>query len=66
MNKKIAGTEIEEIRKQVEKEFPEDPALQEVHIARKFIAKEAELAGMSYIEFIRLWKKQKDAGIIGD
>lgn len=66
MNKKIAGAEIEEIRKQVEKEFPEDPALQEVHIARKFIAKEAELAGMSYIEFIKLWKKQKDAEVTGN
>ncbi len=31
-----------EIKKMVEEEFPEDSALQQVHIARKIIAKEAE------------------------
>lgn len=34
--------EMEEIKKEVKKEFPEDYALQQVHIARKIIAKEAE------------------------
>lgn len=39
---KTKDREIEEIRKKVYKEFPNDPALQQVHIARKIIAKEAE------------------------
>ncbi|MCG2727985.1 MAG: hypothetical protein L6244_04995, partial [Candidatus Methanoperedenaceae archaeon] len=47
-----------EIRKRVEEEFPDDPALQQVHIARKIIAKEAELEGLSFIEYIKLVGKQ--------
>jgi hypothetical protein len=38
---RIKEKEIKEIRIAVEKEFSEDPALQQVHIARKIIAKEA-------------------------
>jgi hypothetical protein len=45
---KIAEKEIEGIRKTVEAEFPDDPALQQVHIARKIIAREAELEGLSF------------------
>ena len=44
--------EVEEIRKEVESEFPDDPALQEIHIARKIIAREAEKEGLSYLEYI--------------
>jgi len=44
--------ELEEIRKEVESEFPDDPALQEIHIARKIIAREAEKEGLSYLEYI--------------
>jgi hypothetical protein len=40
---KITESEMEEIRKMVKLEFPNDPALQQVHIARKIIAREAEL-----------------------
>ena len=50
---KITREELEEIRKMVEEEFPDDPALQQVHIARKIIAKEAEQEGLSYLEYIR-------------
>jgi hypothetical protein len=50
---KITGKEKEEIKKMVEEKFPDDPALQKVHIARKIIAKEAEHAGLSYLEYIR-------------
>lgn len=35
---KIKEKDIEEIRRVVEKEFPCDPALQQVHVARKIIA----------------------------
>ncbi len=52
----IKEKEIKEIRIAVEKEFPEDPALQQVHIARKLIAKEAESEGLSFLEYIRFGK----------
>jgi hypothetical protein len=38
----------------VPKDCPEDPALQQIHIARKIILKEAELAGKSYFDYIKL------------
>lgn len=55
---KITEKEAEEIKRMIEKEFPNDPALQQVHIARKIIAREAELKGLSYIEYIKLLRKQ--------
>jgi len=55
---KITEKETEEIKRMIEKEFPNDPALQQVHIARKIIAREAELEGLSYIEYIKLLRKQ--------
>lgn len=55
---KITEKEAEEIKRMIEKEFPNDPALQQVHIARKIIAREAELEGLSYIEYIKLLRKQ--------
>jgi hypothetical protein len=42
----------------VEEEFPEDPALQQIHVARKIIAKEAELKGLTFFECIKTIKKQ--------
>ena len=39
-------------------EFPEDPALQQVHIARKIIAKEAQLEGLSFFEYVKLLGKR--------
>jgi hypothetical protein len=42
----------------VEEEFPNDPALQQVHIARKIIAREAELKGLSFLEYIKSLRKQ--------
>lgn len=49
---------VEGIRRVVEEEFPDDPALQQVHIARKILAKEAELEGLSFLEYIKLLRKQ--------
>ncbi len=37
---------------EVEQEFPNDPVLQQVHIARKIIARKAELSGLSFLEDI--------------
>jgi len=44
---------IEALRASAAKEFPDDPALQSVHIARKLLARGAELEGVSYLEHIR-------------
>lgn len=49
----ITEKEMEEVRKMIEAEFPDDPALQQVHIARKIIAREAELEGLSFLKYIK-------------
>ncbi len=49
--------DIDKIRKDVELEFPDDLALQQVHIARKIIAKEAEMKGLKYLDYIKLITK---------
>ena len=53
--------EIKEIKKKIECEFPNDFALQQIHIARKIIAKEAEKKGLSYLDYIKLINKDIDA-----
>ncbi|MBA7568539.1 hypothetical protein ES708_10268 [subsurface metagenome] len=45
--------EIEKIKGEVELEFPNDPAMQQVHIARKIIAKKAKKKGLTYLEYIK-------------
>jgi hypothetical protein len=55
---KIKEKDIQKITKMVEQEFPEDPALQQIHIARKIIAKEAELKGITFFEYIKSSRKQ--------
>ena len=54
---KITEKEMEEVRKMVKAEFPDDHALQQVHIARKIIAKEAELEGLSFLGYVKLFGK---------
>ena len=49
----IKEKDLQETKAMVEKEFPDDPALQQVHIARKIIAKEAELEGLSFLEYVK-------------
>lgn len=53
----LKDKDIEEIKKEMEIEFPDDIALQQVHIARKILAKEAELKGVSYFEYINQLSK---------
>ena len=45
----------------MELEFPEDFALQQIHIARKILAKEAELKGLKYIDYIKSITKDIEA-----
>lgn len=44
---RLSEEEIEQIRKEVLEEFPDDPALQQVHIARRILALEAQKQGKS-------------------
>ncbi|MGV9200438.1 MAG: hypothetical protein ACOC4M_16650 [Promethearchaeia archaeon] len=53
--------ELEKIQKEIEKEFPHDHALQQIHIARKILAKEAESKGMSYLEYIKSVSKDVES-----
>ena len=55
---KITEKEMEEVRKMAKAEFPDDPALQQVHITREIIAKEAELEGLSFLEYVRSFGKR--------
>ncbi len=52
--KKISKKELSQITKMIEKEFPEDPALQQVHIARQIIRREVELNKMDFGDYVRL------------
>ena len=52
--------EVEKIQKEIEKEFPHDHALQQIHMARKILAKEEESKGMTYLEHIK--SVSKDTG----
>lgn len=54
----LTENDIKNIKKTVEEEFPNDPALQQVYIARKIIAKEAELRGMSFLEYIKSFRQK--------
>lgn len=56
---KIKEVDIKEIRSMVAEEFRHDPALQQVHIARKIIAKEAESRGLSFLRYIMSLSKEK-------
>lgn len=55
---KLTEEELEGIKKVVEAEFPHDPALREVHIARKIISREAEKEGLSFVEYVKLIAKE--------
>lgn len=53
---------MEEIIKDVEREFPNDYALQQIHIARKLLAEEAKEEGITLWKYIKKQaKKAKDA-----
>jgi hypothetical protein len=49
----LSEEEIEEIRREVMGEFPDDPALQQVHMARRILALEAQKQGRTVGEVSR-------------
>ena len=51
--RRATKSELRKISKAMAKEFPNDPALQQVHIARKVLSLEAKRAGMSFGEYVR-------------
>ncbi len=53
----LSQIEKNAIIEEIQAEFPFDPALQQVHIARRIIARKAELDRLSIFEFIQ---KQRD------
>ena len=54
----VPKQEMKAIQEMVEAEFPDDPALQQVHIARKIIAREAEIEGLSFLEYVRSLRRK--------
>jgi hypothetical protein len=58
---RITKAERRKIEAAVEKEFPNDPALQQVHIARKVLARKAELEGLSFGEYIMKRHRRKSS-----
>ena len=56
---------IEEIKRDVEREFPNDFALQQVHIARKLLAEEAKEKGVNFWEYIKMQVKEARDAVHG-
>jgi len=48
----LGTEELEKISKRVEQEFPNDPALQQIHIARKILSRQAELLGLDFLDYV--------------
>ena len=48
----------EKTQKDVKKEFPEDFALQQIHMARKLLSEEAKEKGIKFWKFIKMQVKK--------
>ena len=48
------------IQKDIEREFPADFALQQVHIARKLLSEEAKEKGIEFWKFIKMQVRGKE------
>ncbi len=51
---------IDEIKREVEKEFQNDFALKQIHIARKLLAEEAKDKGINFWEYIKMQAKEAE------
>jgi hypothetical protein len=59
----LSAQEISSLRLMIEQEFPFDAALQEVHLARKVMARQAEILGLSYFEYLKQLAQQKQSNL---
>ena len=59
----MENKKVEDIKKEVEREFPDDFALQQVYIARKVLAEEAKEKGMSFWKYIKMQVKDVVHGV---
>ncbi len=50
---RLSPEEVEEIRRKVMEEFPDDPALQQIHMARRILSLEAQKQGKTVAELSR-------------
>ncbi|MBN2152457.1 MAG: hypothetical protein JW839_13475 [Candidatus Lokiarchaeota archaeon] len=63
----LTTKDLDKIKKDIEAEFPHDPALQQVHIARKILARKAELSGLSFLDYIKqLEREEKEKSPVVD
>nr|MDO8117372.1 hypothetical protein [Candidatus Sigynarchaeota archaeon] len=61
----LSKKDLDKITKDIEAEFPNDPALQQVHIARKILARKAELNGLSFFDYIKqLEREEKEKSLV--
>jgi hypothetical protein len=56
---------IEEVKRDIEKEFPNDFALQQIHVARKLLAEEAKEKGISFWKYIKMQAKETKHAVHG-
>ena len=56
---------IKEIKREIEKEFPSDFALQQVHIARKLLSEEAKEKKVSFLEYGKMQAKSAEDAVFG-
>ena len=56
---------IKEIKKEIEKEFPSDFALQQVHIARKLLSEEAKEKKMNFLEYVKMQARSIENAVHG-
>lgn len=54
----LSPEKITDLKEQAKQQFPYDMALQEIHVARKVLALEANIMGLSYLAYIKQLVKQ--------
>jgi hypothetical protein len=57
LQNKISNEEMDEIISDVKKDFPEDPALRQVHISQRIISRLSKNSGKSHLEIIKSLQK---------
>jgi hypothetical protein len=59
ISRKSTGNSAGEInfKKDIRKEFPNDKALQEIHIARKILMQKAKSKKMNYLDYVKSLSK---------